>query len=645
MKIEENNFFKEATVGSSSISNPTPEFRPMPITIPAESGFYQKDDEKKQKQKGNFFVKTVPSAIIGAVLGNSFAKNKARKQQLPIILPAEKHHRQDPGFEQYDYYKQMEHLSNNLKVIFTPLSVVYVVKDKMKDIPLDTIEVDEMNEDMYEAWKRKDYSYYKNLILNKMYSEIQFAEKAFAKKILEKQMGINKAINKESSECYDLDFDDLTDIELYHYASLARDFFSKSNIIIEKMANVILSDLEDEDECVIAEAKLERPFDKYAGVITDTLSLLPFHKRENNISSLQGKFLNPNYLKNNVKIGFFPDRVIFVVDGKIVSSLPVISMNEEGFVHFEKKDTDFFKSFFVKEVRKGIARLNDKFPSPIKQEKTAEEKLDEQNIFVNNNVHPVVYFLLMTAKYGYEWVDFDAASLVQIIEKDFCLSRPIGDIPLNKILSVKVASNGDVAYTSRHAFEKVIRSFNNKPIDFFARETQDLDLEDFVFGLDVLNRVTPYDNTYDNFSPEVYDYMVKILADKGNYIWGVNVSGTSEEVQFITLLNYSLLSELNKRFTELISNSTKKNDIIRENELIFNTSLQLISMVQKQLLSDPKTNVGDFVRGILNSSFADKNVAEVIIRQVVKNIVLDAELDKREQMLINQLTDLGLHNQ
>jgi hypothetical protein len=109
---------------------------------------------------------------------------------------------------------------------------------------------------------------------------------------------------------------------------------------------------------------------------------------------------------------------------------------------------------------------------------------------------------------------------MQMIEKDFALKRPIDDIALNKILSIKVANSGDKVYLNRHAFEKVVRSFNDKPVDFMERETDDLDLQDFAVALDSLNRVTPYDNVYDNFSPEVYNYMAQVLADKENYIGG-----------------------------------------------------------------------------------------------------------------------------
>lgn len=631
MRIEEHEIFKEAAFGT--ISNPNAMPIPMPAAIPAEAGiFYEKKNDEKPNKFG---IGAVPAAIIGALIGNAFGKHQTKSQPLPIMIPEAPKQKLQKG----NYYDQIKHLSDNLRIIFTPISVVYVVKNGAKETPLDTIETDEMNEDMKEAWSNRDYAYYKNLLLTKMHSEIQFAEKAFAKKILEKQMGLNNSINKQASENLDLDFDDITDVELYHYAECTEAFFQKENAITEKVAQLLLDDLDDGVEYVIAEPFLDRPFDKYAGAIADAFDFISFGKKEN-IASLQGKYLNPSYLVNNLKIGFFPDRVVFIVDNKLVSTLPMLSMNEEGFEHFRQQDKKFFKDFFKKEVRKGFARLNH---NSGKQEKIAEEQLTTENIFINNGVHPAIYFLLLTSKYGYEWVDFDSAALIQIIEKEFALTRPIGDIPINKIFSIKASNNGHVAYTSRHVFEKIIRSFNNKPIDFLTRENNDLNLEDFIFGLDAMNRVTPYDNIYDNFSPEVYDYIVKVLADKENYVWGVNVTGTPEEEQFITILNYSLLNELNKRFTALINNDKEKNDIISKNELIFNMTLQLIDATNEQLSKVPELNIGDFLRSTLSTSTIDKNTTEIIIRQVVKNVVLDQELDKKEQILMRQLTDLGLY--
>jgi hypothetical protein len=642
MRIEEHEFIKTA----ETISNPNPGMRIMPMAIPSEYGFSETEDEKT---KGTgFHIGALPAALIGAVIGSAITKKHTER---PLISPPTGNIRpprqpMKTGYGDKSYYDQMTHLSDNLRVIFTPVSVVYLVKDGLKEVPLETIEVEEMNDEMHKEWQDKNHDYFKNLLLNKMRSDIQFAERAFAKKVLERQMGIAQEINKDASVS-EIDFEDMTDVELFHYAAITDDFFEKDNPIIEKVADFVVGDVcEDNTMYIIAEAYLDRPFDKYAGAVADVASLFPFNKKDGNVKSSQGKYLNPIFLTNNVKVGFFPDRVIFIVDGKLVSTLKATSMDEECFEHFGQKDLGFFQDYFKKRVRIGTARLNDRYPSNDPAEKTASvEKITMEDIFYKNDIHPAVYFLLLTAKYGAEWIEFDNAALIQIIEKDFALTRPISDIPLNKIFCVKTLNASTTSFTSRHVFEKIIRSFNNKPIDFMTRENTDLDLEDFVFGLDAMNRVTPNDNIYDNFSPEVYDYIVKTLADHDNYIWGVNVTGSPEEEQFITILNYSLLSELNNRFTASISNNAEKDDIIKENELIFNTSLRLIDAVMEQQEKTPELNIGEYLRSAFKNAKIDQDIVEIIIRKVVKNVVLDAALDEKEQTLMQQLIDLKLHNE
>lgn len=639
MRIEEHEIFKEA----GTISNPSPIMRQMPSAIP--SSFSLPQEEKENDRKNNFFVTALPSAIIGAIIGGAVGKSQAAKRSLPVVPMEQNQSRtHNNSFGKKNYYEQMKHLADNLKIIFTPLSIVFIVKDGAREITLDTIEVDEMNDDMKNAWKNRDSAYFRSMLFNKMNSEIQFAEQAFAKKIVERQMGLNNSLNKNASTS-DVDFDDLTDVELCHYASLTENFFASETSVTEKVATYIFDSLDDAVEYTIAEARLDRPFDKYAGAVGDVLQSVKFGNIKDTLFG-KDKYMNPGFLNGNLKVGFFPDRVIFSVDGKLISTLLVTSMNEEGFDNFQKRNIDFFKNYFKQSVKKGMARLNANGQLSTGQEKTAaEDAITMSDIFVRNDISPIVYFLLLTSKYGHEWVNFDNTALISIIEKDFYLTRSIGDIPLNKIYSVKVANISDTIYESRHAFEKVIRSVNNKPIDFFVRENTDLNLEDFVFGLDIINRVTPYDNIYDNFSPEVYDYMVKVLANREIYAWTVNVTGTEEENQFITMLNYSLLTELNKKFTALLTNEKEISDISKGNQFILEMTLELYPQVLAQSNQYPDSDVGIICRNILASNGISNEYAEIITRQIVRNVVLDRQLDVREENLKQVLAQLGLYRE
>jgi hypothetical protein len=144
-------------------------------------------------------------------------------------------------------------------------------------------------------------------------------------------------------------------------------------------------------------------------------------------------------------------------------------MNEDAFSHFEKQDKLYFVDMFNKETKKGVARIKGRIPTnseKIKDESIQEKKAADQGIgqiFERNDVHPVIYFTLLTRKYGGDWMAFDPDVLIKVIETDFELSAGIGDIALNKILSIQVANNSTSVYESKHAFEKVVRAFNDKP--------------------------------------------------------------------------------------------------------------------------------------------------------------------------------------
>jgi hypothetical protein len=631
-KIFDSEFIKEAF----TISNPNPQTVHIPEGTPLESPFAQfTNPAEKQEEKGIFGIKVTPLAIAGAITGALIGKAKSDRAKINAGLPTFAPQQSEP--QKIGYQEQMQKLIKNLRVLFTPISAVYIVKDGGRDITLDVIETSEMTEEMHKAWETKNDIYFKNLMLNKMHSEIQFAEKAFAKKILEGQM---KMMNKTASFS---DSFDMTDQEMDFYSDVLGTVMAKSSEeISEKLASLSLKNAqEDCEEYVLAEARLDRPFDKYAGIVADTLDFISPTKRKE--AKLQRNLMDPKWLRNNATVGFFPDRVIFAADNKLIGTLPIINMNEEGYNRFSAGDADYFKEFLYQESRKGLARIGKKED----MEKDASEEsvatLSEESIFYEAGIHPVVYFLKLTQKYGFEWVDFSSHAIMQMIEKDFALKRPIDDIALNKILSIKIANSGDKVYLNRHAFEKVVRSFNDKPVDFMERETDDLDLQDFAIALDALNRVTPYDNVYDNFSPEVYNYMAQVLADKENYIWGINISGTDEEMSFITLMNYTVLDKLNKKFLAAAENDNQISDIIDKNERIFNLALQLLDMFNEFVAGGDSGEIAmEKIRAVSSENVREKDVTEIAIKQVAKAAVIDSLLGSKESDMLAQINSLGI---
>ena len=65
------------------------------------------------------------------------------------------------------------------------MSAIFIVKNGNKSFTLDTIETTEMNNSMKVAWKNKDEEYFKSLLISKIYSEMQIAEKEFSKNSIE----------------------------------------------------------------------------------------------------------------------------------------------------------------------------------------------------------------------------------------------------------------------------------------------------------------------------------------------------------------------------------------------------------------------------------------------------------------------------
>ena len=97
-----------------------------------------------------------------------------------------------------------------------------------------------------------------------------------------------------------------------------------------------------------------------------------------------------------------------------------------------------------------------------------------------------------------------------LIDDNFGVN-PIADIPLNKLGSIVVLMHSDSPYTGFNKFEKVIRSFHDKPINFDLRESN-ISLGEIVTGIRMMGEIIRDndDNIYDNFSDHVLGYMVKI---------------------------------------------------------------------------------------------------------------------------------------
>ena len=104
----------------------------------------------------NSAISTLMGYATGRELGKTIGEEKAktdmtRNMELPTI--------------EGDYYSQVKNIAKNLKVLFSPMSVIYILNDKGREITLDVIETDEMDSIMREAFSNKDKNYFKNLFV------------------------------------------------------------------------------------------------------------------------------------------------------------------------------------------------------------------------------------------------------------------------------------------------------------------------------------------------------------------------------------------------------------------------------------------------------------------------------------------------
>lgn len=634
--FNDENLFKEATTFNEPVDK-----------MPGRKGEFSYQISPREieyeKKKGGSFLGITPTAILGTALGFKFGLDKGKKDTLKQIQQSNvnKFNNVKPVIDG-NYYQQANNVLENLGVVFTPFGTVYTLKNKNKNVAIDTIETGEMNKDMKYAWKQKDENYFRGLMLSKMYSEMQLAEQGFAKQVLEMQQN---GTDKKASEDY-YDICDLNTAELImKCATILNDLTDlEEEVILDKIASIenYVSDMED----IQFELSLDRPFDKYAGFFGGIKSSLGFGESNDSLKTIKKKLSNPQYLKSNLNVGFMPDRVIFTVDNTLISTLSLKDMNKDGYDNFLNSNSKYFKNLFVQEMKKGIEGDSFSMKESNHLEKSASIMVEPipniSDIFTKSSIHPVIYFLALSKSFKDEWFNYDPMALIKIIEVEFKLTEPICDSALDKILSIQVANNSQSAYTTAHAFEKVVRAFNNKPIDFLEKEDDDLDIDDFVFAIDVLNRVTPHDDIYDNFSTEVIDYMCKVLAEKETRCYApTHVAFSPLEPSFQEIVNDILLTATNRVTTDDIENESIEEDIKKKNSYIHDMSLSVTKAVRRAL-ENKDVNVGGVIDEMISRIGVSEELRLMVKREVFKNLTLDEALKEKEDILFEQLNKYGL---
>lgn len=585
-------------------------------------------------------IGVTPGAVIGALVGANIAKKKSEKLIKQRMFEEQAKINNSRPRVEGNYYSQAKNIADNLEVVFTPMSAVFVVKNNNKSFTLDTLEASEMSDQMKMAWRMKDANYFKNILLNKMFSEMQMAEQSFTKRFLKKKMDINKMINKTSSD--ESVLDEISNIDLFDMAYREASMFANEEF--EKVASAIVSDIASECDDFNISLTLERPLSKYAGVFSNIKGALGLNTESENVKSIKRKLENPTYVMKHVKIGFFPDRVVFTVDNQLIGTLSLLDMNEDGYQNFLSQNEKYFRNYFVNSVKEQ--------KSKIRFEKNASENeeiivFESQDCLLNSETHPVAIYLYLTEKLGVDWINYDMAIVDEIIKRELNLDD-IPETTLNKVFAIMSANQSTNAYTNAHAFEKIVISLCAKPLDILANQMETISLQDVAFAIDVLDRVTPYDDIYDNFSKEVMNYMADLLSAKEIYIYNpTKIVSSPLEPAFNINLNEKLLLAIKSKMTISSVDEVYNEKIRVDCEYIADNAMGILKSMRRIFDKNPNqeyaTDLDKIVDVVISKKGIRQDLSTIIKRQVLLNVALDKILTQYEQSLLSDLNKYSIN--
>ena len=578
---------------------------------------------QKREEKKPFTIGALPAAALGIMVGSAISNHQNKKESKKEIIPVKK---EQPS----NYFSQLDNFKNNLGVMFTPIGVTFVLKNKSENIGFETISFGSMNQEMKDAFATRNAEYFKKYMLLKMYSDINLAEQNMAKKVIEKELSLTDSINKKAS--LRIDKEDISLEEMAFHIDTLDKIASITPDPVEKIIKHADEDMES-DFIVLASSDSSCDFhdiniidgeEKIAGV-----SVIDSVRR---ISQSLSNF------KNDTKVAFLPDRVIFTSGSIVIHTIRVIDMDNESLIRFEKKDREYFKKKLNNEIKVGQARVFGKADDFMEKKASSS---DIRDIFMVSNIHPVIYYLVLMLKYDMDWVDFVPTAIPAILEKDFGLSAPISDGALNKIYSIQVVNRTQNVFESPHALEKVIRAFNDKPIDFTIKEGSEP--SEIAFAIDIINRVTPNDNIYDNFSDYVHEYITDSCIKNNVFYFAPTIIDTKEELDFVNSINESILDVLDSIAESKEENSDEKN--IATESASKTRMLHFFMDKMSGKIKESKTirdSIDVFIPAAMNKFDIPDTVKQYIKNQARTFADIEDFLDKKEEVLINQIVEFGL---
>lgn len=615
--------------------------------------------------------------VLGSIAG-SFAgsrtynhmKDKRNAKQLTAMENEQK--------LENDYYDNIQAILRDLKIVFTPINVVYSVNGQVFEI----IKSGEMSPEMKDRFISKDGDYFKQLILNKMNMELQLAEQIFARKLLQPHLpeGFKEAhfltalLEKLSSEDYDLKTP-------ANFEKTAGENFIKINPTLDSL----------------------RPFSKSEGF---------FNKMEkvSNIVTPYGPSVVESFsakdMKANVDVAFLPDRIVFLLDGNLVEQITVMQMNADGYEAFKKRDRDFFLDFFHEEARKiseAIFKdvMESKSPENIFDKEAAgdqedgetnifekitdnnedddEEKSEEEDnvvdiekeaasleevmasvnrawieelaierddfhLFYDHDAHPLVYDIILDKKIHDDWHTLELEAVLKEIELTFNLDEPINDRVIDKIATLHTIQNEEHSmFATSFSFEKFLRAMNSKTILITTFEGG-IEFEELLLAIDIAKSVCG-DSVFSEFGRNVAPYVSEeLFRDNIRFVSDQVYDETNgPEKEFWDEVNDFLMRKWNERDArgvepeEFSAIKQRTSKIVEIGELILSTYAEYTSFQRPYDSIREVLHAQSLLKGIDEAAGVEQAVVQTTSRHLIALIFLEV----KRQEAVNTVSGLG----
>lgn len=549
-------------------------------------------------EKVAFQVNVDPATVTGAIAGSYIATKKYQSEKDKA--------EPKPSIENGSY-KQVQDLLNNLKIVFTPINVIFSVNGQVFEI----IKVNEMSPTMREAFVQKNGEYFKQLLMNKINMELQMAEQVFSQNLLQAN---GAAQLKEAS--YVTQQSQLLSVEEESFEKVASD-------MTEKLATFDSLEIPLNFDSI-------RPFDRYASemeAIEKVAGVFDYFKRN------QADSLDLGDLKANVKIGFLPDRVVFLYQGQLLEQMSVMQMDEPAYKAFEEKDKNYFFDVFNSKAKEtsdlnGALYRKEKNESTEKTAASLEEVVEELTeelpekgdikLFEDGNVHPLVYDRVLSNKYGKNWVDYELEAIIKQIEVDFKLEKGLSSIPLQKIAMLHaMSSTNSSVFDTAFLFEKFVRIMSNKEV-YFEEFQGNVAFEEIMFGLEIAQAYLD-DDVYLDFPISIAEYVAEELyQDDIRFVSDQLYDETKEgEREFFKTVNGYLM----RKWKDLDSKNIEEEDVINLHHR-FTESIVTCSDKVVRNFAEYIADGGDFI-GNIKKILNDQHIIDLAPeskRDVVLNV-------------------------